>query len=153
MARITNERFPLHSDPWMPTAQDAGRSSFRSFIDLNPPGDSDLYVGIHQETILNTSGGQAMANGENLGRCLLDYVLVWLYEGTAGRDCPTYEAYLLSVIAIIGDFYTETDDPNDELKFLRSAHGMDFPVFFFGPKRPHRMTEEEENDWEADGDA
>lgn len=34
-------------------------------------------------------------------RCLLDYVFVWLIEGSATFACPTFEAYLVTVIGII----------------------------------------------------
>lgn len=34
-------------------------------------------------------------------RCLLDYVFVWLMEGSATMACPSFEHYLLTVIGII----------------------------------------------------
>jgi hypothetical protein len=97
-----------------------------------PEPDEEIpkpHDGVHQETVFHTSVGQRMLRGDIVAECLLDYVLFWLTEGTAGRDCLTYEAYLLAVIAIVGEYCAENG--GGELSPVRSAHGRDFPVFLF----------------------
>jgi hypothetical protein len=77
----------------------------------------------------------------------------------AGRDCPTYELYLLAVIAAIQDYYVANcaEPELDDLRYIRAAHGNEFPVFFHGPDLPPAPEGErysEQDQWiEAHADA
>lgn len=51
------------------------------------------------EGISGTEFGRDEDQGERKATCGLDYMFVWLVEGDGARYCPTFESWLLTVIA------------------------------------------------------
>jgi hypothetical protein len=118
------------------------RRGIKSFVDFMDVDNEVLQYSqdddrLHKECVWFTRVGyQADKNDVWEAKCLLDYVYIWLAQGPAGLHCPTYESYLLSVIAIIEEFYF-VENPDSTWGYLlcfKREHGDGFRIFYWGEK-------------------
>ncbi|WP_437770489.1 hypothetical protein [Arthrobacter sp. KNU40] len=90
-------------------------TSFNAFI---LDGEDAIYEGSSDTAPFGEYGGE--------GRCLLDYVYVWLGQGSGAFVCPTYESYLLGVIGIIDDSIRR-EEKESEIKGFSAKRAFDTP--------------------------